>query len=58
MLAIHRTVIDHAALPLSSWLPHVDTAAAVQTLLRQLADVAVVVGTHRKFPPAPVGACH
>ena len=51
MLAIHRTVIDHAALPLSSWLPQVDTAASVQMLLRQLAEVAVADGTHREPPP-------
>ena len=50
MLAIHRTVIDHAALPLSSWLPQVDTAASVQMLLRQLAEVAVADGTHREHP--------
>ena len=55
MLAIHRTVIDHAALPLSSWLPQVDTAASVQMLLRQLSEVAVVDGTHREQPPVLVG---
>jgi len=51
MLAIHRTVIDHAALPLSSWLPHVDTAASVQVLLRHLSEVAVLDGTHREQSP-------
>ena len=38
LLAIRREVIDYGAIPLSSWLYHGDSPAAIQTLLLQLLE--------------------
>lgn len=48
MLAIRREVVDYGAIPLSSWLPHGDSTAAIQNWLRHSSEIARVDGTHRK----------
>jgi len=49
---IRREVIEYGALPIAAWLHHIDGAAAVQTLLRQLVEVAETDGAHCARPPS------
>jgi hypothetical protein len=54
---IRREVIEYGALPIAAWLHHIDGAAAVQALLRQLVEVAETDGAHCASPPWPAQAC-
>jgi hypothetical protein len=45
LLAIRREVIDYGAIPLSSWLYHGDSPAAIQTLLLQLLEAGQEEGS-------------
>ena len=38
--AIRREVIEYGALPIASWLGHIDSTSAVSRLLQHLADAA------------------
>ena len=50
LLAIRREVIDYGAIPLSSWLHHGDTPAALQSLLLQLIEVGREEGSRCECP--------
>ena len=47
---IRRAVIEYGALPIAAWLHRLDSAGALQALLRQLVDVGEVDGSHCERP--------
>ena len=40
--AIRREIIDYASLPISSWLPSIDSVSAVLALVQQLSEAGAV----------------
>ena len=40
--AIRREIIDYASLPISSWLPSIDSVSAVLALVQQLSEAGTV----------------
>ena len=45
--AIRREVIEYGALPVASWLGHIDSTSAVSQLLKQLAAATANSGADR-----------
>ena len=51
--AIRREIIDYASLPISSWLPSIDSVSAVLALVQQLSEAGAVKRDGKcKQPPA------
>ena len=45
--AIRREVIEYGALPIASWLGHIDSTSAVLQLLKQLTEAATTADHHQ-----------
>ncbi|KAK9839640.1 hypothetical protein WJX81_002320 [Elliptochloris bilobata] len=54
---IRREVIEYGSLPIAAWLHHIDSAAAIQALLRHLVDVGEADGSHCMVDITTLASC-